>query len=131
MPDWDDTDYSTLAVDYANVRRPDPRIGAQLLAALGPARTVLNVGAGTGSYEPTDRTVVAVEPSAEMRAMRPPLRPTLSVESTPVSGSSTRPPRITRSYTMPVTLDLSVATGYRQVPAKLPARSRQPRAPNR
>ena len=72
MPDWDDTDYSTLAVDYANVRRPDPRIGAQLLAALGEARKVINVGAGTGSYEPTDREVVAVEPSAEMRAKRAP-----------------------------------------------------------
>jgi SAM-dependent methyltransferase len=72
MPDWDDTDYSTLAVDYANVRRPDPRIGAQLLAALDSARTVINVGAGTGSYEPTDRHVVAVEPAAEMRARRGP-----------------------------------------------------------
>jgi SAM-dependent methyltransferase len=72
MPDWDDTDYSTLAVDYANVRRPDRRIGAQLAAALGSARTVINVGAGTGSYEPTDRHVAAVEPSAEMRARRDP-----------------------------------------------------------
>jgi SAM-dependent methyltransferase len=75
MPDWDDTDYSTLAVDYANVRRPDPRIGAQLAAALGGARKVINVGAGTGSYEPTDREVVAVEPSAEMRAKRDPALP--------------------------------------------------------
>jgi SAM-dependent methyltransferase len=72
MPDWDDTDYSNLAADYAAVRRPDPRIGAQLVAALGAARTVLNVGAGTGSYEPTDRHVVAVEPAAEMRARRDP-----------------------------------------------------------
>jgi SAM-dependent methyltransferase len=72
MPDWDDTDYSTLAVDYANVRRPDPRIGAQLVAALGAARTVINVGAGTGSYEPIDREVTAVEPSAEMRSKRDP-----------------------------------------------------------
>ena len=75
MPDWDDTDYSTLAVDYANVRRPDPRVGAQLAAALGDARTVLNVGAGTGSYEPADRHVVAVEPAAEMRARRGPALP--------------------------------------------------------
>jgi SAM-dependent methyltransferase len=72
MPDWDDTDYSAFAIDYANVRRPDPRIGAQLAAALGGARTVVNVGAGTGSYEPTDRDVVAVEPSAEMRSQRGP-----------------------------------------------------------
>jgi SAM-dependent methyltransferase len=71
MPDWDDTDYSALAGDYAGVRRADPRIGAQLVAALGEARRVVNVGAGTGSYEPTDRHVVAVEPTAEMRARRP------------------------------------------------------------
>jgi hypothetical protein len=75
LPDWDDTDYSMLAVDYANVRRPDPRIGAQFVAALGSARTVLNVGAGTGSYEPTDREVTAVEPSAEMRSTRDPALP--------------------------------------------------------
>jgi hypothetical protein len=75
MPDWDDTDYSALAADYAEVRRPDPRIGKQLADALGDARTVVNVGAGTGSYEPTDRTVVAVEPSAEMRAQRDPALP--------------------------------------------------------
>jgi len=71
LPDWDDTDYSTLAVDYANVRRPDPRIGAQLVAALGSARTVLNVGAGTGSYEPADVRLTAVEPSAVMIGQRP------------------------------------------------------------
>ena len=75
MPDWDDTDYSAFAVDYANVRRPDPRIGAQLHAALGSARKVINVGAGTGSYEPTDRHVVAVEPAADMRAERDPSLP--------------------------------------------------------
>jgi SAM-dependent methyltransferase len=75
MPDWDDTDYSSLAADYAAVRRPDPRIGAQLALALSAAGTVLNVGAGTGSYEPTDRHVVAVEPSAEMRARRDPTLP--------------------------------------------------------
>jgi SAM-dependent methyltransferase len=75
MPDWDDTDYADLATDYATVRRADPRIGAQLVTALGSARSVLNVGAGTGSYEPTDRHVVAVEPSAEMRARRDPALP--------------------------------------------------------
>jgi SAM-dependent methyltransferase len=52
-------------------RRTEPRIAARVWAALGDARTVLNVGAGTGSYEPTDRDVVAVEPSALMRAQRP------------------------------------------------------------
>ena len=52
-------------------RRTEPRIAAQVWAALGDARTVLNVGAGTGSYEPCDRDVTAVEPSALMRAQRP------------------------------------------------------------
>lgn len=64
--------YDTIGVDYANLRRPDPRIAAQIAAALGSARTVLNVGAGTGSYEPTDREVTAVEPSLEMIRQRPP-----------------------------------------------------------
>jgi SAM-dependent methyltransferase len=54
------------------VRRPDPRIAAKIDAALGKARTVLNVGAGTGSYEPEGREVTAVEPSAEMIGQRPP-----------------------------------------------------------
>jgi SAM-dependent methyltransferase len=71
VPEWDDTDYATLAQNYAIRRRPDPAIAAQLQDALGTARTVINVGAGTGSYEPTDRYVVAVEPSAQMRAGRP------------------------------------------------------------
>ena len=53
-------------------RRTEPRIAAQIWAALGDARTVLNVGAGTGSYEPSDRHVLAVEPSALMRAQRLP-----------------------------------------------------------
>lgn len=56
---------------YARHRRPDPRIAGPIHVALGGARTVLNVGAGAGSYEPTDRWVLAVEPSATMRAQRP------------------------------------------------------------
>jgi SAM-dependent methyltransferase len=56
---------------YSQHRRPDPRIAAPIHAALGDARTVLNVGAGAGSYEPSDRWVLAVEPSATMRAQRP------------------------------------------------------------
>jgi SAM-dependent methyltransferase len=52
-------------------RRPDPRIAARIDAALGDARTVINVGAGAGSYEPDDRWVLAIEPSATMRAQRP------------------------------------------------------------
>jgi len=53
------------------VRRPDPQIAARIESALGSARTVLNVGAGTGSYEPPSRDVTAVEPSAEMIGQRP------------------------------------------------------------
>jgi SAM-dependent methyltransferase len=64
--------YDTIGIDYANLRRPDPRIAAMIDAALGDARTVLNVGAGTGNYEPADREVTALEPSAEMIAQRPP-----------------------------------------------------------
>lgn len=64
--------YDDIGVNYAALRRPDPRIAAVIEAALGEARTVLNVGAGTGSYEPADRTVTAVEPSAEMIRKRPP-----------------------------------------------------------
>jgi len=67
-----DYDYERGGQEYANVRRTDPRIAAMVHEALGPARTVLNVGAGAGSYEPTDRYVVAVEPSATMRAQRSP-----------------------------------------------------------
>jgi SAM-dependent methyltransferase len=58
--------------EYRKVRRPDPRLAQALERALGDARSVLNVGAGTGSYEPPDRAVQAVEPSAAMRAARPP-----------------------------------------------------------
>lgn len=58
--------YDVIGSNYADLRKPDPRIGAQIHAALGDARTVLNVGAGTGAYEPLDREVIAVEPSLEM-----------------------------------------------------------------
>ncbi len=64
-------DYELHGRTYARHRRPDPRIAARVHEALGDARTVLNVGAGTGSYEPVDRWVLAVEPSATMRAQRP------------------------------------------------------------
>lgn len=62
--------YDTIGATYTVTRRTEPRIAAQVWAALGDARTVLNVGAGTGSYEPSDREVTAVEPSAVMRAQR-------------------------------------------------------------
>jgi hypothetical protein len=65
-----DTDYHPVAEHYTTVRHSDPRLGAQIHEAIGDARTVLNVGAGTGAYEPADREVVAVEPSAAMRAQR-------------------------------------------------------------
>jgi SAM-dependent methyltransferase len=66
-----DADYGRIGRGYADVRQPDPRIEAVVWAALGDARSVINVGAGAGSYEPHDREVTAVEPSASMRAERP------------------------------------------------------------
>jgi SAM-dependent methyltransferase len=63
--------YDRIGEGYSGQRRTEPRIAARIWAALGDAATVLNVGAGTGSYEPADRRVVAVEPSATMRAQRP------------------------------------------------------------
>jgi SAM-dependent methyltransferase len=63
--------YDTLGATYTVTRRTEPRIAAKIGAALGDVRTVLSVGAGTGSYEPLDRDVTAVEPSALMRAQRP------------------------------------------------------------
>jgi SAM-dependent methyltransferase len=63
--------YDTIGATYNVTRRTEPRIAARIWAALGDARTVLNVGAGTGSYEPPGRDVTAVEPSALMRAQRP------------------------------------------------------------
>jgi Methyltransferase domain len=64
-------DYDRHAPAYPAQRRTDPRIAARVQSALGGARTVLNVGAGAGSYEPTDRQVIAIEPSAGMRAQCP------------------------------------------------------------
>jgi len=63
--------YDTIGIDYANLRKPDPRIAAMIDRAVGDARTVLNVGAGSGSYEPEGRLVTAVEPSIEMIRQRP------------------------------------------------------------
>lgn len=69
-----DANYAEIGDGYAKIRQPDPRIEAAVWVALGEARTVLNVGAGAGSYEPYDRVVTAIEPSASMRAERPPHR---------------------------------------------------------
>lgn len=64
-------DYDRQASGYRRMRQPDPRIASAIDTALGDARSVLNVGAGTGSYEPQGRAVTAVEPSAGMIAARP------------------------------------------------------------
>lgn len=64
--------YDSIGRDYASYRRPDPRIGRAIAAALGAARDVVNVGAGSGSYEPEDRRVVAIEPSSAMIRQRRP-----------------------------------------------------------
>jgi SAM-dependent methyltransferase len=66
-----DANYALIGKSYARYRQPDPRIAAAIEQALGDARSLLNVGAGAGSYEPLHRDVVAVEPSASMRAQRP------------------------------------------------------------
>ena len=63
--------YDAIGGAYTATRRTEPRIATQIWSALESAQTVLNVGAGTGSYEPSDRTVTAVEPSEVMRAQRP------------------------------------------------------------
>jgi SAM-dependent methyltransferase len=65
-------DYDTIGRGYALNRRADPRVARQILDALGDAATVVNVGAGTGSYEPRHLVVTAVEPSIEMIGQRPP-----------------------------------------------------------
>jgi SAM-dependent methyltransferase len=63
--------YDRMGIDYSEIRRADPRLEAAIWEALGDAQSVLNVGAGAGSYEPQDREVVAVEPSPVMIAQRP------------------------------------------------------------
>ena len=62
--------YDDIGVGYERYRRPDPRLSAAILDALGDAESVLNVGAGAGSYEPSGRSVVAVEPSRAMIRQR-------------------------------------------------------------
>ncbi|WP_412066628.1 class I SAM-dependent methyltransferase [Rhizobium sp. SYY.PMSO] len=66
-----DANYGVIGSGYTRYRQPDPHIAEFIRAALGDAGTVLNVGAGAGSYEPVDRQITAVEPSASMRAQRP------------------------------------------------------------
>jgi len=62
--------YDTIGINYSDLRKPDRRIEAVIGKALGSAKTVLNVGAGAGSYEPRDRQVTAIEPSMEMIGQR-------------------------------------------------------------
>jgi SAM-dependent methyltransferase len=64
--------YDTIGQEYGRRRRPDPRIAATIAGALGDAQTIINVGAGSGSYEPTFGRVLAVEPSEVMIGQRPP-----------------------------------------------------------
>jgi SAM-dependent methyltransferase len=62
--------YDRIGSGYSRYRQPDPRVAARILAALDPAQSIVNVGAGTGSYEPRDRQVIAVEPSGAMVRQR-------------------------------------------------------------
>lgn len=83
--------YDTIGRGYSDHRRADPRIAAAIASALDGARTVVNVGAGTGSYEPIDRPVVAIEPSTAMALQRDPSLPpaVLGVaESLPLADKS-------------------------------------------
>jgi SAM-dependent methyltransferase len=83
--------YDTIGRTYTRTRRPDPRIARRIAVALGDARTVVNVGAGTGSYEPVDRFVVGVDPSPTMLRQRPPAAPIAVqavAERLPFAGST-------------------------------------------
>jgi SAM-dependent methyltransferase len=83
--------YDEIGAGYAARRRADPRIAARIHAALGDAQTVVNVGAGSGSYEPTDRPVVAIEPSKVMALQRPPHLPPAVIgtaEALPLASNS-------------------------------------------
>jgi SAM-dependent methyltransferase len=83
--------YDDIGRSYTATRREDPRLAAAIWAALGDAKSVLNVGAGAGAYEPRDREVLALEPSEVMIAQRPEgLAPVLRgrVESIPLRDDS-------------------------------------------
>ena len=83
--------YDSIGRSYAGTRQPDPRIAAALRTALGQVESVINIGAGAGSYEPTDVDVLAVDPSATMLAQRPDGAPPAVIgtaEKLPVSDQS-------------------------------------------
>ena len=65
--------YDSIGHGYSQRRKQDPRIAERIVRALGSSKSVVNVGAGAGSYEPRDRKLVAVEPSMVMIRQRPPL----------------------------------------------------------
>lgn len=71
-PAYDRPTYDRTGVSYTTIRRADPRIAEQIHAALGESSSVVNVSAGAGAYEPCDRDVLPIEPSARMIAQRPP-----------------------------------------------------------
>jgi SAM-dependent methyltransferase len=93
MPDCDaHTKYDRIGRTYAAARRADPRIAEQIRVALGNARSVVNIGAGTGNYEPTDRPVVAIEPARTMIDQR-------SAEAAPaVAGVAERLPFLDAAF---------------------------------
>jgi hypothetical protein len=62
--------YDRIGRNYAHYRKPDPRIAAAILDALGDAKSVVNIGAGAGAYEPADRSVFAIEPARTMIEQR-------------------------------------------------------------
>jgi SAM-dependent methyltransferase len=91
LSDDSQTDYDRIGRRYTIARRADPRIAIQIHAALGDARSVANVGAGAGAYEPSDREVLPIEPSERMIAQRAPeLAPVIRgrAESLPLPAGS-------------------------------------------
>jgi SAM-dependent methyltransferase len=89
--DFQDSSYDQIGGSYTVTRRPDPRIATQIHEALGDARSIVNVGAGTGSYEPFDLEVLPIEPSEKMIAQRAPeLAPAIRghAESLPLASDS-------------------------------------------
>jgi hypothetical protein len=83
--------YDEMGLGYPLTRQADPRIAERVIRALGDSAAVVNVGAGTGSYEPRDRMVVAVEPSATMIRQRPAALEPLAIVVGHDIGRSTAP----------------------------------------
>ncbi|MFZ1153623.1 MAG: class I SAM-dependent methyltransferase, partial [Solirubrobacteraceae bacterium] len=91
MDDSQGSSYDRIGLGYTATRRPDPRIATQIREALGDARSIANVGAGAGAYEPCDREVLPIEPSERMIAQRAPeLAPAIRgrAESLPLAADS-------------------------------------------